>query len=187
MSLVRYAYEKVYKLLTNELKGSLSGGLCKNSVEECFIIAGNYWSELRSAVSDYKFATDEEEILFFKTVKPLFTSELEYFSLLYHSFLFCPFDPERQKHFWEREGRRLQEFEEKHPCFLNYHRSKRTDEDHLYYLRKNDSHEMDDELRGYDKEPRSRTSHGHLIATLSALERYNEYAQTKLKEITSLI
>jgi hypothetical protein len=186
MTLIQYAHEKMYKMLRAELDERLAEGLCKNSIEECFLIAGNYWSELRATIAEYKFKTEEEEILFFKTVKPLFTSELEYYSLLYHTLLFCPFDPERQKQFWEREGKRLQDFKEQHEDFISYHKSGNTADDVMYYLRANDRHELDNEIESYDGDPMSRTSHDHLIAKLLALKRYNDYAQTKLKEIHKL-
>jgi hypothetical protein len=187
MLLIQYAHEKMYRMLRRELEECLASGTSKNSIEECFIIAGNYWSELRAAVAEYNFQTEEEEILFFKTVKPLFTTELEYYSLLYHTLLFCPFDPVRQKQFWERECRRLRDFMEQHPEFVIYHKSGVTDKDRCYYLRANDSHELDDELEAYDKEPSSRTSHDHLISRLWALERYNEYAQHKLTGVDKCI
>jgi hypothetical protein len=186
MLLIQYAHEKMYKMLKKELDECLANGTCKNSIEECFIIAGNYWSELRSATAEYKFITEEEEILFFKTVKPLFTSELEYYSLLYHTLLFCPFDPERQKQFWERESKRLRDFKEQHPDFLIYHSSGKTDKDKCYYLRASASYEVDDLVEAYDKEPKSRSSHDYLIAKLWALERYNDYAKGKLEEIGKL-
>lgn len=183
MLLIRYAHEKMYKMLRNELEECLKKGSCKNSIEECFIIAGNYWSELRATIAEYEFRSEEEEILFFKTVKPLFTSELEYYSLLYHTLLFCPFDPERQKQFWERETKRLQDFKEQHPDFIAYYSSGKTDCDRIYYLRINEAQDRNGDAELYDKEPYSGTNHDHLIAKLRALERYNDYAQTKLKEI----
>lgn len=186
MSLIRYAHEKMYKMLRAELNERLANGPCKKSIEECFITAGNYWSELRAAVADYNFKTEEEEILFFKTVKPLFTSELEYYSFLYHALLFCPSDPVRQKQFWEREDKRLQDFKEQHEGFIAYHNSGNTTDDVIYYLRANDRHELDDEIETYDRDPKSRTSHDHLVAKLMALERYNDYVQVKLKDIVKL-
>jgi hypothetical protein len=177
----------MYKELKDELEQCLKNGSCKKSIEECFIIAGNCWLQLRAAIAEYTFGSEEEEILFFKTIKPLFTSELEYYSLLYHTLLFCPFDPERQKQFWERESKRLQDFKEQQAGFFDYYISGETDLDNKYYLRANDLREMDSDTHPYDKEPNSRTSHDHLIAKLWALERYHEYAQQKLKEIGELI
>lgn len=187
MSLIQYAHGKIYRLLKIELEECFKGKPFKNAVEDCFHIAGNYWSELRATIAEYKFRSEEEEILFFKTIKPLFISELEYFSLLYHTLLFCPFDLFRQKKFWERESKRLEEFKEQNREFLIYHASGRTDKDELYYLRANDSNELNEEMESYDKEPKSEISHDHIIAKHLALEKYHLYAQKKLKEISKLI
>lgn len=187
MSIIQYAHEKMYKMLRRELDECLIHGPCKKSIEQCFIIAGNYWSELKAAVAEYKFRSLEEEIYFFKTVKPLFTTELEYYSLLYHTMLFCPLDAVRQKQFWEREARRLDDFKEQHKVFLVYYRAGDTSEDPVYYVRANDSHAMDGEIAAYDGDPNSKTSYDQLIAKLWALERYNEYVQGKLKELSKLI
>jgi hypothetical protein len=185
--LIRYAREKFYALLKKELEDCLQNASVKQGIENCFITATNYWSELRATVAEYKFDSVEDEIVFFKEVKPLFTSELEYYSLLYHTLLFCPLDPVREKKFWERECKRLSDFKEQCKDFLEYFRSGRKDFDKVYYLRAHELEGIDGEYEPYDKEPKSRTSHDGLISKLWALERYNEYAQLKLTEVGKCI
>jgi hypothetical protein len=174
-------------MLRNELEECLKGKPFKKAIEECFITAGNYWSELRSVIAGYTFRTEDEEIHFFKVVKPLFTAELEYYSLLYHTVLFCPLYTDKQKHFWEREVKRLADFKEQHGAFISYFTSGRIDEDRNYYLRSADSQELIGQLENEDGVSESRTSYGKLIAKLWALERYHDYAQKKLKEVDKLI
>lgn len=187
MSLIVYAYEKMYTLLKMELDECLQPGMFKNVVENCFVIAGNYWSELRATVAEYRFRSQDEEILFFKKVKPLFTAELEFFSLVYHSLLFCPCDVDGEMRFWQREYRRLGEFNEKYSEFIDYYRSGRTDMDQFYYLRFHEMNAMDADFESYDSEPCSRTSHDRLIAKLWALERYSSYVEKKLIEVSKLM
>lgn len=174
-------------MLKSDLESCAQNLPYKQSIENCFLIAGNYWSELKATVAEYKFQTEEDEIEFFKKVKPLFTSELEYYSLLYHAILFCPYDQEGERKFWERECKRLEEFKEQYKEFLEYYNSGRTDLDTDYYLRGHQIDACEEEYESYDKEPGSRSSHDHLISKLWALERYNEYAQHKLMEVDKCI
>jgi hypothetical protein len=177
----------MYNMLKSELEVCMKNGPSKNSIEECFNIAGYYWAELRATIIEYQFKTEEEEILFFKTVKPLFTSELEYYSLLYYAFLFCPLDVEGQRVFWEREIKRFTDFKEEYSGFLDYYASGKTDLDKLYYLRAQESDELIIGMQTWDKEPDARTSHDQLIAKFWALERYYAFADKKLKEVSKLI
>jgi hypothetical protein len=187
MSLIRYAHEKIYTMLRSELEECLKGKPFKKAIEECFIIAGNHWSQLRSTVAGYAFKTEAEEIYFFKMVQPLFTAELEYYSLLYHTVLFCPLCVEKEKLFWEREAKRLDGFKEQYGEFIQYHDSGREDEDRTYYLRSSDTQELVSQLENGEGEQGSKTNYGKLIAKLWALERYHVYAQKKLKEVNKLI
>jgi hypothetical protein len=187
MALIQYAREKIYSFLKKELEENIEKGPFVKAVENNFIIAGNYWSELRATVAEYDFTNEEQEILFFKTIKPLFIAELEYYSLVYHSLLFCPFDRSNQKKFWEREAKRPEDFKEQYRDFYLYHTSGRTDRDQQYYLRGNAKDASEMEFDSYDREPNSRTTHDNLIAKLWALERYAKYACSKLKELDKLI
>jgi hypothetical protein len=183
MSLIQFAHGKFYSLLKAELETCMKEGSFQKAVENCFLTAGNYWSELRATVAEYKFQSVDDEMEFFKQVKPLFTSELEYYSLLYHTLLFCPNDVDEQKRFWQREARRLDEFKAQNADFLDYYHSGRKDLDGFYYRRAHEIGAVEEEHESYDGEPRSRTSHDHLISKLWALERYHDYVQNKLNEI----
>src|SRR5687767_6843632 len=102
MSITQKLHEKIYFLLRLELEECLQRFPFEKAVEKCFMIAGDYWTEVRQAMVGYGFASTNEEVFFFKTVKPLFRAELEYYSLVYHSILFCPVDPRNAKKFWSR-------------------------------------------------------------------------------------
>ena len=41
-------------------------------------------------LEDFKFPSDKDEIDFYKNVKPLFKSQLDYYNLVYHAELFKP-------------------------------------------------------------------------------------------------
>ena len=57
-------------------------------IECCFQIAEEYRIELLKLVSPYEFDCLNEEIFFFKKLKPLFNAEIEYYGLCNYVELF---------------------------------------------------------------------------------------------------
>ena len=51
-------------------------------VENCFWIANNYWEKLKALIDCKGFKNENEEIDFFRNVKPQFTCYKEYFTIL---------------------------------------------------------------------------------------------------------
>ena len=51
-------------------------------IECCFHICNNYWGQVRERLIHYEFNTRHDEIEFFKIIKPLFTSQIEYYGLI---------------------------------------------------------------------------------------------------------
>lgn len=153
-------------------------------VECCYQMADRYWRELKEYLEVYQFTSEQEEIEFFKTVKPQFTSEIEYYNLVYHSLLFRPEPLERHswKTFWQREQNRLQKFMEETPDFYAYHASGRTDQDADYYLRKNNGDYFAG-FRSFETGSKFTTRYDPLVSTLLALERYSLYVQEEMKDL----
>jgi hypothetical protein len=152
-------------------------------VECAFKIVIDSWTEVKNKFKEYQFADKHEEIRFFKTVKPKFTTYIEYFILLNHSLLF--FNPDSSKEsermYWEHELKRLAKFEERNKSFVGYYRSGSNQHDQQYFLQENYdlAHFIVNKL--YDSDGELMTSHDHLIAMLAAEEMYHEYVKNKLR------
>lgn len=182
MSIIPYAHLKLYLLLKNELDECMRKHPFPLMVESCFLIAGKYWSQLRAISANYRFLSPQEEIIFFKMIKPLFTYELEFYCLLYHTVLFCPAEAHQERKFWEREAQRLYDFKKKNREFVDYYCSGRTEMDARYFMRMGATEAPQPEPELLDADPGSRSSHDHLVSRLWALERYNQYVHGKLME-----
>ena len=111
----------------------------KDSVESCYWIARNYWNVLRGLVQVRGWASERDEIQFFRHTKPYFVRHIEYFSLLSEG-LFMPTwvpmpdslrSPENEaawhrtwekgwRAYWKQEGQRVQNFYRRHQAFLEY-------------------------------------------------------------------
>ena len=109
----------------------------ERTIDCCFHTAEIYWVRLRTLIAGYQFSSITEEIDFFKNVKPLFTSEIEYYGLVYMAKLFRPETTHALEIFWMREFMRLEKFTSENTEF------------YLYY--KNDETFMDEENWGRHK------------------------------------
>lgn len=144
--------------------------------ECCYRISEKYWDILLNELKLHQFTSIEEEIYFFKEIKPRFVAESEYYRLLNYSDSFCPEDayPNDQKNFWIRQMNRLDKFKATYQEFYLYYLTRDTDRDAELFTRGdmgNQDYEFDKVSSNYD----------HLVAQLLARERFVVYATEKLK------
>ena len=157
------------------------GRLCE--LECCFHIAESYWTKLRQQVCQYEFTTVADEVKFFKMSKPKFTSEVDYYSLLYHAELFRSevHDTVELLKFWTREKQRLKRFRLENEEFFDYYKGGCTDMDEIYFIRRNSDLSNFPKARVYDLEEKAATSHDPLVSMTLALERYMEFIEEEMK------
>src|SRR5690242_7131972 len=103
MSVIQNESLKILQQASLQLEECLQFQPFESAVECAFSSLKNGWIQLKQIVAANDFATDEEEIHFFKVLKPKLIGELEYYGLVYHSILFCPPDAEQKLFFWQRE------------------------------------------------------------------------------------
>jgi hypothetical protein len=137
------------------------------SIECCFNVGQSYSAQIQKMLEDYKFPSGKDEIDFYKNVKPLFKSQLDYYNLVYHAELFKPMtNPGEMKEFWVKEHQKLDRFILDHTDFYDYYKKGATNLDEQYFLTPDQSVYYDD-----------------LIAELLALERYNQFTQNELSKL----
>ena len=176
-------WELQYQNLQKQLK------LCEHKykwerkkIESCFQACFLMWLGIQGQIMKTGFENTLEEIHFFKTIKPLFTSTLKFYSLCYQAELFRPPGSKLgQKEFWLREQGRLNKFIDKHLQFYTYYKQGKTDLDEEYFLRAN----KNGFLEHADQFDELSTSHDHLVSSLLALEKYSDYVAAKLNKIAS--
>src|ERR1700722_7206859 len=116
-------YEGLVRDINAILKTSSSD---KEKMESCFRSGIDHWNKLKEKIKREGFASEEEEIHFFKNVKPRFTGEIEYYTQRYHAILFLPeTDKQSQINFWEGELGRLDKFFGSYHEFFQYYHSKK--------------------------------------------------------------
>lgn len=132
------AFLKLYNALIDELIVTEMGGSSLLEKSELgYQAAVRYWQMAEKEIKVNGFASEEDEITFYKTIKPLFTARIEFYSLLYQAVLFKPAGTEKEALFWENELRRVLIFRTTNADFIQYYENCDTEHDEQYYLTKN--------------------------------------------------
>ncbi|WP_205513255.1 hypothetical protein [Longitalea arenae] len=93
----------------------LKTGACQTNdegkwIERAFRIAMHAWLNIEELVKNYRFADQQEEDHFYKSLQPQFLGLIDYLTLLYKSVLFQPDEGVERWAYWELEYQRCSEF-----------------------------------------------------------------------------
>src|ERR1700730_14372024 len=106
-----------------------------SEIECCFNLAQKHWSWIEQTLEDHRFLSKADEIEFYKQIKPLFKSQIEYYNLLYQAEIFKPKEePGAMKEFWIKEQQKLNRFIQDNSVFYIYHKNGATNRDEEYFL-----------------------------------------------------
>jgi hypothetical protein len=142
----------------------------KAEIECCFNIGLKYWSEIQMGIEAVQFDSTRDEIDYYKTVKPLFKSQIEYYNLIYQAELLRPKERSELKDFWLREQQRLDKFIQENRKFHAYYKSGASHLDEDYFL-----------ATGFTDDQGNPFYYDNLIALTLALERYMGYIEDELR------
>jgi hypothetical protein len=108
-------------------------------IQVCFEIAATYKEKLNASVRIHVFANIDDEIFFFKNVKPLFQAEVEFYTYRYHIVLFktkeMEGDQQELDSYYKRQLLRKDKFKREHPQFYDYVHNKETYADRQWFTR----------------------------------------------------
>jgi hypothetical protein len=158
----------------------------KEQIECAFRTCEMNWKKLQTILYNYKFTSESEEAWFFKTVKPQFTGLIEYYALVYKAALFLPDDDDQHDiyKFWQNELQLATRFFSEHESFYKYYKTGMTEMDTIYFVRANNDPTIVLTAKAYDIAPEATTSHDHLVASIIARERYMEYVNLQMQQIS---
>ncbi len=183
------AFEDLYKEFLLETNEDVPVGMTeRESVEEKYWKAKKHWEQWKGLIKKIVFESDAEEIDFFKNVKPLITSRIEYYVLLSEALLFVPGNrPTDSKEmvisFWKEQEKRCQRFFEKCKPMIEYYHSGNTKFDKMYFLRKNNSNDVSafSPAPVHEEDNVYCTFADPIIRGYMAYVKYNAYVTTQLK------
>jgi hypothetical protein len=168
---------EIYQSRRQELTGS-------GRTAYCYKISIEYWTRIKEMVKENQFADEEEEIWFFKSMKPKFTSLIEYYTLVYHAELFMPVtEEENVPAFWKKENDKVNNFYRQHAAFREYYKSGQTHLDRAYFLRSQCKDPKTAHNKLYDTDTDLVTSHGHLATSMLAYDMYATYILQQSKKV----
>lgn len=157
----------------------------KEQIECCFQTCERNWNALLKLLNHQQFRTVNDEIWFFKTVKPAFTGMLEYFALVYKAALFHPetgSDVHEIRNFWNKELRHAEKFLEENEQFYHYFKTGNTEMDEVYFVRAMPSKDPSAYRSHTATDPfRANSSHDGLFAAIIARDKYLGYVRNKIE------
>jgi hypothetical protein len=153
----------------------------KKNIEECFLLSNANWEAVRALITKHVYDNVKDEIYFFRHIKPGFTAEIEFYSLLYQAHMFKPDISWQIGPFWLREEKRLEEYADLHSEFCEYYRCGKTDNDVKYFTRRGKLHFPVSRL--YIEDADSATGYDQVVAGIIAQERYRRFVMERIKEL----
>lgn len=182
--------EQQYELLYREMIGDIERCMALDlpeteRMENAFRIAEWYCRKLVEKVSLTEFQNEEQEISFFRDVKPQFACYMQYFAMLSEAQQFIPADREQQVKFWNDEGYRYIRFCKKHAMFINYFKSEERNYDRTYFLMKNSKAHAAVVGSPFDMDKKITTTHEAIARSYLAHRMYWDYCYQKLEQLKS--
>ncbi len=142
------------------------------------------FEELREFIHQYTFQDANEEILFFKDIKPFILSKLIYFNDIYLLGLRKPNgSKEVLKEYYKKKQTAITEFCNANLDFYQYYRSKATHLDRYYFLREHENYKLCHNCGMFDKDPLFSTCCDHRVAKMLAYDMLEIYLQQRLQEL----
>lgn len=157
--------------------------ILKKSLDASHVLADAF-DRLKKFILTYKFQSEEDEINFFKEIKPKFCYRLIYYRKLYNIEMNRPVAAVcKQKEYLYEEMETIHKYTNKRLDFVRYYRSGSTHLDSLYFLRGRVDTEQYLETFYYELDPNFSTNCDFKVAKILANDMLQAYL---MQEITCL-
>lgn len=152
-----------------------------NKCEKAIEIILNSIVPLKKIITKNKFRTDIEEIQFFKEIKPLFTSKLIYYNMVYKIEMKRPNGGNRiLKKYYHNELLKLKAFFDNELEFYQYYRSGSTYLDYKYFQRGKFDIKLALDNYYFETDTTFSTSHDFKVAQILANDLIQLYLENQL-------
>jgi hypothetical protein len=178
-------YALIYNRMKEELQQMERDGSYSllQIYESCIGIVGTALEQLKDLVLTHPFISPEEEVLFFKTIKPRFYAHLLYYIRIYRMEINRPpGSKEIVDYYYKKELQKLTLFFDRNREFYQYYRSGATYLDAVYFLRTRPGamHPCKNE---FTRQPDSFSAcQDHKISLILANELLSDYIHSALEK-----
>lgn len=143
--------------------------------------------KLKNFILERDFKNEEEEVLFFKEIKPAFLKELIYYIEVYHIEENKPIgNLEEIKAYFKKELDHVSVIFDRNQSLYNYYRSGKTIHDREYFRRNGNDKILSPEYT-LDTDPRFSSIHSFKLAKIMAFEQLNNYLRQALYQLDNPI
>ena len=149
--------------------------------EECFLVSKKAIEELKAFIIKYKFKSTDEEIKFFKEIKPQFTSKFIYHLMLYNIETKKPKGGKKTlRKYLSKELDKLKNYFDYNLDFYKYYRAGANYLDHKYFIR--DKYDIQLTLDAYifENDTRFSTTHDFKVAKILAHDLLQVHIEDEL-------
>lgn len=152
--------------------------------EQSYLLVQQTLKTLREFIANYTFKDADEEIQFFKDLKPQFLRELIFFMELYYLEAHKPANRDNQVSYLLKEVERIDLFFARNRFLRNYYLTGKTSHDNLFFLRENNDNNLPF-LPEYslDMDPTFCTVHSSRLAQIQAFEQLTEHIDYMVLQI----
>jgi hypothetical protein len=176
---------KLYKDLSSQLQGiDLEEPDLIRKAQESILCIKDALTRLRAFAVQYSFCDEDEEIIFFKKIKPELFSKLIYYVRILNIESRRPIGSnEKQETYLQQELEKLTFFFNNHLEFYRYYRMNSTFLDNKYFIRgKEDINLYQDTLMIY-VDPDFSTSHDYMVSEIIANDRLKVFLNIEIEAL----
>ena len=167
----------------NNLYEEMEKSLLESNSTSLSIIL-NHIAKLKSFVNNYKFTYREEEINFFKHLKPKFYSKFIYHQKIIFIQSHLPLAASEDiKNYYLREIRKINEYMDSNHEFIAYYRSQSTSFDEIYFLRKEPDSWLLMNFEDCETDLNFTTIYDYKISKIMAFELLSEFMKSRLVQL----
>lgn len=142
---------------------------------------------LKKQVITHGFKSNEEEIYFFKHIKPIILSEQIFYQKMIRYILDCPvINIDSQKYFILKLNRNKDKFIKKHQDLSIYLDSGNTTSDEVFFLRKKKGFAMMFTIKSKFMDPRFNTAKDLILAKLLGYKKFKNHLQIEYDKVSDL-
>ena len=175
--------ERLYNALDRELNEVI---LNVHTTEEQYrasiMLCKKAMVKLKNYISSYSFESPQDEIHFFKVLKPQFYSKYIFFINVYNFIIQKPAGGDDiVKDYITYELADLKRFFDHNQAFYQYYRSGAVQMDEIYFLR--GGFDVLAELEDFEEDAIYSTSYDYKLSKIIANEKYQEYLNLELQKI----
>lgn len=151
------------------------------SLEASRVLTAAFY-QLKVFIMSYNFS-DEEEILFFKEIKPRLCFRLIYYRKIYNIEMNRPAGTDKQREYLSEILNNINKYNHKRLDFIRYYRSGSSHMDSLYFLRGKTDTEQYMETFSYEFDPDFTTNCDFKVAKILANDMLSDYLMREIEAL----